>query len=159
VNPVQYIILNPTLGMSTGKAAAQAAHASIEGLRLNAKETWGNPFDASIVNRWYQGGHYAKVVLMSDDLLLAQHYLHVRGFKSALILDEGRTEFTADLTPTALGLPVLDKDQPHVRETLGTFKLYKDPKDYTVSPETTEKLREELYKEPQSLGRWSWLRK
>lgn len=126
MNPVQYLLLDHTLGMSTGKAAAQAAHASIEGLRLNAKETWGNPWDASIVNRWYQGGHYAKIVLQTDGLRNAQEYLRARGIPSALILDEGRTEFSSDLTPTALGLPVLDKDQPHVRETLSAFKLYRD---------------------------------
>lgn len=124
MNPVQYLILDHTLGMSPGKLAAQAAHAAIEGLRLNAKEPWGNPFDASIVNRWYQGGHYAKVVLETDDLPVAKEYLTSRGFNVSLIVDEGRTEFGGKLTPTAIGCPVLDKDEPHVRETFSTFKLY-----------------------------------
>lgn len=121
---MQYIILDHTLRMSTGKAAAQAAHAAIEGLRLNAKEPWGNPWDASIVNRWYQGGHYAKVILETANLHNALSYCAARGFKGALIIDEGRTEFAADLTPTAIGFPVLDKHEPHVRETFSAFRLY-----------------------------------
>ena len=126
MNPVQYIILDKSAGMSTGKAAAQAAHAAIEGIRLNAKEPWGNPWDSSIVNRWYRGGHHAKVVLETDDVRNAGTYLAARGIDSVLILDEGRTEFSADLTPTALGCPVVDKDDPHIRETFSAFKLYND---------------------------------
>lgn len=113
--------------MSVGKAAAQAAHASQMGLRGNAKPPHGNPYDASIVNRWMLAGHYAKVVLESDDLEVARLYLHERGFDCAAIIDEGRTEFSTALTLTALGLPVLDKDSAHVRETFKAFKLYKDP--------------------------------
>lgn len=123
-NPVQYIILDRTLNMSTGKSAAQAAHAAIEGLRLNAKEPWGNPWDDKLVNLWYRGGHYAKVVLETDDLHTAQTYLQDRGFNSVLIIDEGRTEFSRNLTPTALGLPVLDKNAIHVQETFSSFDLY-----------------------------------
>lgn len=110
--------------MSPGKLAAQSAHAAVEGLRLNAKSEWGNPWDSSLVNLWYRGGHYMKVVLQADDLLVAERYLNDRGFKTALIVDEGRTEFDGVLTPTAIGLPVLDKDQPHVSETFSAFKLY-----------------------------------
>lgn len=109
--------------MSPGKLAAQAAHASVEGVRISAKEPWGNPWDASIVNRWYRAGHYAKVVLQTDNLLVAQSYIDSRGFKSMLIIDEGRTEI-APLTPTAIGVEILDKDLPHVRETFSVFKLY-----------------------------------
>jgi PTH2 family peptidyl-tRNA hydrolase len=127
MNPVQYLILNKTLTMSVGKAAAQAAHASQMGLLLNtaSKSVRDNPYDSSIVNRWMAGGHYAKVVLEADDLMVAEKYLMARGFEPALIIDEGRTE-VAQFTPTALGLPVLDKDNIHVRETFSTFKLYND---------------------------------
>lgn len=124
MNPVQYIIADNTLKMPAGKLAAQVAHASVEGLRLHAKEPWGNPWDASIVNRWYRGGHYAKVVLESPDLPMVERYLRYRGFKAALIIDEGRTVFDGGLTATALGCEVVDKDEPHVRETFGQFKLY-----------------------------------
>ena len=124
MNPVQYLIANHTLNMTPGKLAAQVAHASQMGLRLNAKTEHGNPYDESIVNRWMLGGHYAKVVLESDDLHTAGEYLASRGFTNASIIDEGRTEFGGTLTFTALGLPVLDKDNPHVRETFSQFKLY-----------------------------------
>lgn len=125
VNPVQYLILDKSLGMSTGKAAAQAAHAAVEGIRLNAKTEWGNPWDAGIVNRWYQGGHYGKIVLESYDLHTAVAYIEARGIPCTLIIDEARTELEG-LTPTAIGCPVVDKDQPHVRETFSAFKLYND---------------------------------
>lgn len=128
MNPVQYIILNKGAGMSIGKAAAQAAHASVEGVRISAKVEGGNPWDSSIVNRWYRGGHYSKIVLEVKDelaLLKALSYINARGFKAALIIDEGRTEVEA-LTTTALGCEIVDKDWPHARETFAAFSLYKD---------------------------------
>lgn len=128
MNPVQYILLNKEIGMSTGKAAAQAAHASVEGVRISAREPNGNPWDASIVNRWYRGGHYAKIVLEVADaeaLHVAKEYIEARGFKTSLIIDEGRTEL-APLTPTALGCEVVNKDDPHVAATFGVFNLYTD---------------------------------
>lgn len=126
MNPVQYIILDPSLGMSTGKAAAQAAHASQLGLLLHVdNDTRESPYNKSIVNRWMQGGHYAKVVLQSTDLPTAERYLNDRGFKTALVIDEGRTEVDA-LTPTGIGTMVVDKDHGHTRATFGEFKLYAD---------------------------------
>ena len=115
--------------MSAGKMAAQAAHASVEGVRLSARTPNGNPWDASIVNRWYRGGHYAKIVLEVADtqaLLVAKEYITSRGFQCALIIDEGRTEIQP-MTPTALGCEVVDKDSPHARETFSAFRLYTDP--------------------------------
>lgn len=128
MNPVQYIIINKGLGMSAGKMAAQAAHASVEGVRISARTPNGNPWDASIVNRWYRGGHYAKIVLeVADDAALrtALEYIRSRGFKAEMIIDEGRTEL-AGLTPTAIGCEIVDKDWPHARETFSAFKLYSD---------------------------------
>lgn len=123
MNPVQYILVQRNNSMRPGKLAAQVAHASVEGVRISAKEAWGNPWDSTIVNRWYQGGHYAKVVLEADNLAVAERYIRDRGFKTALIIDEGRTE-VAPLTETAIGVEILDKDMPHVRETFSVFKLY-----------------------------------
>lgn len=140
MNPVQYIFLTTSVPMTTGKAAAQAAHASVEGLRLNAKDG-GNPWDSSIVNLWYRGGHYAKVILGTNDPILTQKYLKDRGFDSALIIDEGRTEFDEDLTATALGCPVLDKDQGHVRETFSVFSLFSSPSPVVVLPAAPDKPR------------------
>jgi peptidyl-tRNA hydrolase len=154
MNPVQYIILDHTLNMSVGKAAAQSAHAAIEGLRLNAKEPWGNPWDASIVNRWYQGGHHAKVVLEADYLLVAYSYLSQRGFEGALVIDEGRTEFNGGLTPTAIGYPVLDKDEPHVRESFGAFKLYGSAARKKVDDDLHTAARVQFSKPHSSTPRW-----
>lgn len=124
MKPVQYIIADHTLRMPPGKLAAQVAHASVEGVRLSAREPGANPWDASLVNRWYRAGHYAKIVLESDDLAVAERYLNDRGFKTALIIDEGRTVFEGGLTPTAIGCEVVNKDWPHTAETFSIFHLY-----------------------------------
>jgi peptidyl-tRNA hydrolase len=166
MNPVQYIIANPALRLSAGKLAAQVAHASVEGVRISAKEPWGNPWDSSLVNRWYQGGHYAKVVLQSDDLTLAQKYIEGRGFKTALIIDEGRTEIEP-LTPTALGVEIVDKDWPHARSTFGDFKLYRElpPEVIITEPTLGHISKTERYNYPPNPIRkrwpvraWSWLK-
>lgn len=154
MNPVQYIILNKGLGMSTGKAAAQAAHASVEGVRISAKTPNGNPWDSSIVNRWYRGGHYAKIVLEVEDqaaLQVAYQYITDRGFKAHCIIDEGRTEFDPQsLTLTAIGCEIVDKDWPHARETFSAFKLYKDEPTWLklpeLSPDELESLEDALQK-------------
>lgn len=138
MNPVMYIILNKSLGMSTGKAAAQAAHAAVEAYRISmlqhplypervvphlpAKEL----YETNAVRLWYKGGHYTKIVLETEgDLKSVSEYLHARGFNNALIIDEGRTEI-APFTPTAIGCAIVDKDNPHVQATFGQFPLYRD---------------------------------
>lgn len=121
MNPVMYLISNPRVPMSRGKRDAQVAHAAVEAYKLPAHGSqW-------VKHCWDERGrHYAKVSLQTDDLLLAQKYIEDRGFETALILDEGRTEFDADLTPTFLGVQIVDKDNAHVAATFGTFKLYKE---------------------------------
>ncbi len=119
MDPVMYLVMaSPSVTpMSPGKLAAQAAHAAVEAYLISDQ-------NKQAVNRWRCGGHYKKVVLMTDDLGVASRYIQDRGFKVACIIDEGRTEFTADLTMTAIGVEILDKDELHVRETFGAFKLY-----------------------------------
>lgn len=126
MNPVQYIIADARLGMSPGKLSAQVAHASVQGLLTHVDfDTTRSPYNYSIVNRWQRGGHYAKVVLEAgEDLHTVERYLNDRGFKTALIIDEGLTEFGGGLTPTAIGTGIVDKDSGHVRDTFGGFKLY-----------------------------------
>jgi peptidyl-tRNA hydrolase len=121
VSPVQYIFLDRTLDMSTGKAAAQASHASCEGV-LRHHAVWGA--DSALYKAWRSGNHYAKVVLECDDLFVVKEYLASRGFPTELIIDEGRTEFGGKLTPTALGTLIVDKDDPHTKATFGHFDLY-----------------------------------
>ena len=133
MNAVMYIVLNQGLGMSTGKAAAQAAHAAVEAYIASP--------DNNLKRVWHRGGHYTKIVLAAKDgeeLKTMQHYLFVRDFESELIIDEGRTEIDP-FTPTALGCHIVDKDDAHVRATFSTFQLYRDPK---PAPKT----RFQLYK-------------
>lgn len=127
MNPVMYIVMaHPyTTPMSPGKLAAQSGHAAVEAYRLSCKGEGGNFQESSIANRWRRGGHYTKIVLMDFDLPTALEYIRARGFKAALIIDEGRTEFDNRLTPTAIGVEVVDKDRAHVRETFDAFKLYR----------------------------------
>lgn len=131
MNPVMYIILNKGAEMSTGKAAAQAAHAAVEAYKLSCKWHGGWFEEKSIANRWNMGGHYTKIVLEepnAESLGLARAYIEARGFKVATIIDEGRTEFDGKLTWTALGVEIVDKDSGHVGATFSSFKLYKDEK-------------------------------
>lgn len=124
MNPVQYIFLDRTLEMSTGKAAAQAAHASVEGALTHYIETGNSDESTELWYAWREGKHYAKVVLETDDLFTAKEYLESRGFRVELIIDEGRTEFGGKLTPTAIGTMIVDKDDPHTRATFGEFDTY-----------------------------------
>lgn len=116
---VMYIFLNKGLGMSLGKAAAQAGHAAIEGYILS---------DKKLLKDWYSGGHYTKLVMQARDeghLKTIQKYLEDRGFKTSLIIDEGMTEIDAHQA-TALGVEVVDKEDKHTEDTFSTFDLYRD---------------------------------
>lgn len=124
MNPVMYIFINKGLGMSPGKVAAQAGHAAVEAYRLT-------PEDSNVLRMWYAGGHYTKIVLEARDALhlhSIERYIKDRGFKTSLIVDEGRTEIDPH-TPTALGVEVVDKDNVHVAQTFSSFSLYKEDGD------------------------------
>lgn len=121
VDPVMYIVLNHGLQMSTGKAAAQAAHAAVEAFRLT-------PSDSNLLRLWYRGGHYKKIVLLgrdTDHMYNIFTYIYERGFDIVKIIDEGRTEIPSH-SLTALGVALVDKSDPHVAATFGSFELYKD---------------------------------
>jgi peptidyl-tRNA hydrolase, PTH2 family len=114
-----YIFINKGLGMSTGKTAAQAGHAAVEAFRLS---------DPELIEQWYLGHHYAKYVMECrdrDHLLDTFRYLVERGFNAKLIIDEGHTEIPA-ITATAIGVEIVDKDDPHTAATFESFKLYRD---------------------------------
>lgn len=119
MNPAMYIFLNRQLEMSTGKAAAQAGHAAVEAYRLSTHQ---------LIDIWYRGGHYKKLVMEAQSatqLLVIQRYIEDRGFATKLIIDEGRTEIEP-FQATALGVEIVDKDDPHVAATFGSFRLYQD---------------------------------
>lgn len=121
MNPVMYLFVNNGLGMSSGKIAAQAGHAAVEAYIKS---------DPKLVEEWRRGLHYTKLVLEARDtehILVIDRYLRERGLDPALIIDEGRTEIDAH-TPTALGVPVVDKDDPEIIAVFSTFKLLRPPK-------------------------------
>jgi peptidyl-tRNA hydrolase, PTH2 family len=132
MRPAMYIFLNKGLGMSTGKAAAQAGHAAVEGYRLSCGLDAHQPQENrdarenAAARHWYRGGHYTKLVMEASDaehLRSIRDYIEARGFKGALIIDEGHTEIEP-FTPTALGVEIVDKDDPHAAATFGEFKLF-----------------------------------
>lgn len=119
MNAVMYLFLNRGLGMSPGKLAAQAGHAAVRAYRLTGPR---------MVEAWDLGGHETKLTMLARDtehLLTIERYLVDRGFKTSLVIDEGRTEIPSH-TPTALGVEIIDKDDPHMAATFGDFKLYRE---------------------------------
>lgn len=121
VDPVLYVFLNRGLGMSPGKLAAQAAHAAVEAYRAT-------PADSNLLRLWLKGLHYKKIVLLGRDenhMLSIMVYLRERGFHTVPIVDEGMTEIQPH-SLTALGCPIVDKNEPHTSATFSSFSLYKD---------------------------------
>jgi PTH2 family peptidyl-tRNA hydrolase len=101
--PVMYIFVNKSLNMSPGKLAAQACHASCNAMRIS---------NAKLVDDWYEFGFYTKLVMEARDeqhLRNIEKYLNERDIKTALIIDEGRTEIPKH-SVTALGCEVVDKN-------------------------------------------------
>lgn len=132
MKPVMYIFINRDLNMSPGKVGAQAAHAAVEAYRISKQ---------SLIDAWYIGGHYTKLVMLAENaegLMVTERYINERGFKTKLIIDEGRTEI-APFSATALGVEIVDKDDEHTAATFEGFSLYKIAK--KEQPPTPNKLR------------------
>lgn len=118
-NPVIYIFLNKSLGMSVGKASAQAAHAAV----FASSES-----DEENRNLWRVSPHKTIIVLEARDeehLRNIETYLRQRNFISNLIVDEGVNEIDPH-TITALSTTILDKNSEDVSLTFSSFSLYKD---------------------------------
>lgn len=121
MKPAMYIFLNRDLGMSTGKAAAQACHAAVEAYKMSRPD---------LTAAWEKGGHTTKLVMLAETtehLLIIQKYIEDRDFKTRLIIDEGRTEVSPH-SPTALGVEIVDKDDEHTQKTFEGFRTYKEKK-------------------------------
>lgn len=115
---VMYIFINKGLGMSPGKMTAQGAHAAVEAFRISKP---------GLINAWLSGGHYTKIILEAEDaeqLSTFREYIEERGFKTSLIIDEGRTEIKP-FSKTALGVEIVDKADEHVADSFGEFRTYK----------------------------------
>lgn len=118
-NPVIYIFLNKSLGMSVGKAAAQAAHAAV----FAAADS-----DESKQQLWRVSPHKTIIVLEArdeDHLRNIEKYLRQRDFVANMIVDEGVNEIDPH-TITALSSEILDKNDERVSLTFSSFSLYKD---------------------------------
>ncbi len=123
MNPAMYLFVNKGLGMSTGKTAAQVAHAAVEAYKAS---------DPALVEAWELGKHYKKLVMEAEDheqITNIRNYLVDRGFYPQVVIDEGYTEIRP-FSLTALGVPIVDKDEPHVAATFGNFKLYREKPKY-----------------------------
>lgn len=118
-NPVIYIFLNKSLGMSVGKAAAQAAHAAV----FAAADS-----DESKQQLWRVSPHKTIIVLEArdeDHLRNIEKYLRQRDFVANMIVDEGVNEIDPH-TITAISSEILDKNDERVSLTFSSFSLYKD---------------------------------
>jgi peptidyl-tRNA hydrolase len=129
MDPCMYVFLNRGAGMTPGKLAAQASHAAVEAYRDAKLPAFGNK-ELELQKEWLKAGHYKKLTLLAEDevhLLTIERYLQERGIRTYLIIDEGLTEVRAH-TATALGVPLVDKDDPEIQAIFSTFKLYREPK-------------------------------
>jgi PTH2 family peptidyl-tRNA hydrolase len=123
---VQYIVANKGLGMSSGKLAAQVAHAAVKGYQMSVSED-KTAEEVEVVREWDRTGH-TKIVLEARDtahLIAFRDYAKSRGINSWLVIDEGRTE-VAPHSPTALGFPILDKADREVAHTFADLRTYRD---------------------------------
>ena len=124
-NPVIYIFINKSLGMSVGKAAAQAAHAAV----FAASES-----DESKQQLWRVNPHKTIIVLEARDEAHIRNistYLQQRGIHTNMIVDEGVNEIDPH-TITALSSGILDKNNEHISLSFSSFSLYKDLIEFTV---------------------------
>jgi len=120
MKPVMYIFVNSGADMSPGKLAAQTAHAAVEAYKISRND---------LIDAWYLGNHHTKLVMDGGNafrLRTIKDYLERRGFDCELIIDEGRTEIEP-FTPTALGVEIVDKDDPHTAATFSEFRTLKPP--------------------------------
>lgn len=121
IDPVMYSFINKGLEMDGGKAIAQGQHAAVEAFRLTGE-------NSNLTRLWYKGNGYKKVVLEGRDeahMHTILTYLRERGFGCVPIIDEGFTDVPAH-SFTAIGVELVDKNEPHAAATFSGFKLYRD---------------------------------
>lgn len=157
MKPAMYLFVNKGLGMSPGKIAAQAGHAAVEAALLSHpavaahSDQYGNVVNYSLDRQnalwdaWRTGLHYAKYVMAARDsehLSMIERYLRDRGFRTALVIDEGHTEIEP-IQATALGVALVDKDDPHAEATFSSFKLFRQPAFAVI--ECTDRMSRDTY--------------
>lgn len=118
MNPVVYVFLNKELHMSSGKAAAQAAHA------VMLSVIGGKKFPAKY---WIESPHRYMIVLEARDeehMKDISMYLAERNIKTFGQIDEGSTEVPAH-SLTAMATPILARTD-RIKQIFSTFDLYRD---------------------------------
>ncbi|MEN2999071.1 MAG: peptidyl-tRNA hydrolase Pth2 [Acidilobaceae archaeon] len=117
----QVIVLRKDIDMGRGKAAAQAAHASVEAVLKalrSSKREWGEWLE-----RWLEEGQ-EKVVLRAEgegELLRVFEEANRAGLPASLVRDAGRTQLPpGTLTAVAIG----PAPEEAVDKITGQLKLY-----------------------------------
>ncbi len=119
MNPVIYIFVNKSLNMSSGKVAAQAAHAAA----MTVCEE-----DQEKRLQWLTAPHKTILVMEARNelhIMNIEKYLKDRGIKPVTIVDEGVNEIDAH-TITALATNILSRDDEYTQQTMSTFRLFKE---------------------------------
>ncbi len=119
-NPVIYVFLNKSLGMTVGKAAAQTAHAVTRSMILLNDEKHRQ--------KWLASPHQTVIVLEARDeahMRSIRDYLAERDIPLAEVIDEGVNEIDP-FSWTAMATRIMNKDHIKTKMTLGAFPLYRD---------------------------------
>jgi peptidyl-tRNA hydrolase len=119
VRPTIYIFLNKSLHMSVGKAASQAAHATIKAVQISSD---------AMLKSYNESPHQTVITLGADDDKHIDHivtYLSQRNFKCSKVVDEGITE-VKPFSVTALVSEIVDKEDIITKMTFSSFKKYED---------------------------------
>lgn len=132
----QYIIINKSLGMSTGKCCAMTAHASFLALRkqsemdIKVTEFEDIHHGDEVIDKWINNGECVIVLEVenSSQMFGIQQYLERKEIFTHLYIDEGITEVKMG-EPTVLATGVVTEDQFWMFETLD---LYSDESDNNV---------------------------
>jgi peptidyl-tRNA hydrolase len=135
---VQYIFINAGLAMSIAKTAAMAAHAAVGSYRKSLTRS-----DSRLLV-WERTGETTVILEARDEnhLRNIKDYIEDKGFRTAPIIDEGRTEVPSH-SFTALGVEIVDKDDPLTAATFSDFRTLKD-RPRVANPEPPSPFRAEL---------------
>lgn len=115
----QVIILRADLGMSPGKAAAQAAHASL----ACYDQIRNDPEHKHMLDQWFNTGS-TKIILQAaneDQMSNLQYSISDLNIPTFMVYDEGRTELDKD-TMTALGIGPAEAEE--IDKATAHLKLY-----------------------------------
>lgn len=116
INPVLYVILNGSLNMSPGKAAAQAVHAAMMLPEDARSEFTGDdrPYKRTVIVLEAKDG------VQMDNIV---DYVDNAGLKCEYYIDEGKNEVDA-FSFTAMAVETIDENDEEAREIFSALPLY-----------------------------------